>query len=278
MTSDRGISAKVLKWIAMITMIIDHTATAIIIPYFNLGYYSDYQLEQLYQAMRIIGRLSFPLFIYLIVDSSFYTRDRRRFIRGLLIFALISELPFDMAITIPVFGQNSISTEMFTQQNIFFTLLIGVLCLTFSEYVFHGAPAFVSDKEVQKSLKQKGKNVPERSLALNLLMVALITAIGCGLAYFLRVDYGVFGVLAIVIAYLIRRTGHKKLEIFGIVLAMVFSSIYELFALLDGIVLSASNGRRGNIRHKWFYYIFYPAHLAILACIKLIILNNAGIM
>jgi hypothetical protein len=278
MTSERGLSAKVLKWIAMITMIIDHAAQAIIVPFFNSGYFSYHLLDDVYQTMRIIGRLSFPLFIFLIVDSFFYTRDRRRFVRGLLIFALISELPFDIVVTIPIWGQNAISKDLLLDQNIFFTLLIGVLCLMFSEYVFHGAPALISDKEVQNRQKKKGNTAPERPLAVSLLLVALITAAGCGLAYILHVDYGMYGVLAIVLAYLIRRTGHRKLEIFGIVLATVFSSIYELFGLLSGLAMFASNGKRGNIRHKWFYYIFYPGHLAVLACIKLMIIHYAGVI
>ena len=95
-------------------------------------------------------------------------------------------------------------------------------------------------------------------------------------AYLLHVDYGIFGILAIVLAYLIHKTGRKKLEIFGIILALVFSNIIELFAALDGLLICASNGKRGNIRHKWLYYIYYPAHLAVLAMIKLIIFHHAG--
>lgn len=262
----------------MITMIIDHAATAIIIPLINFAYFSDFPLEQLYQVMRIIGRLSFPLFAYLIVDSFFYTKNRKRFVTGLLIFALISEIPFDIAITLPIWEQYGTIRELFLYQNIYFTLLIGILCLMFSEYVFHGVSAFISDKEVQNRKKQKRRDNPRHQLVFNLLLVALITVIGCGIAYFLHVDYGVFGVLAIVLAYLIRKTGRKKLEIFGIIPPLMFSSIYELAGAFSGLVILASNGKRGNIRHKWFYYIFYPAHLAVLSLIKLMILHYAGVM
>jgi hypothetical protein len=275
MASERGLSAKALKWIAMATMLIDHAATAVVLPLYGFGYYPGYPLEQLYEAMRIVGRLAFPLFVYLIVDSFFFTRNRKRFVTGLLVFALISEIPFDVAITLPYWEKSGTMPELFALQNIYFTLLIGVLCLMLSEYVFHGASAFVSEGKVQIDRKRGRDESPDRPLALNLLLVALITAAGCALAYLLNVDYGIYGVLAIVFAYLIRKTGKRRLEIFGIVLPLAFSSIYELFALLDGFVILAANGKRGNIRNKWLYYIFYPAHLALLAEIKIIILRQS---
>jgi hypothetical protein len=272
----RGLSAKALKWIAMITMVIDHSASALLIPLGSFMLFPDLPLEQIYHVMRMIGRVSFPLFIYLIVDSFFYTKDRRRFIGGLFIFSLISEIPFDLTITIPVIDHFWTVKELFYAQNIYFTLLIGVLCLFFSEYVFNGRAAFISDKEVQNEKKKKHNDIPSRPLALDLLLAALITLAGCGLAYVMHVDYGFYGVLGMVLAYLIHKTGHKKFEIIGIVPPMAFSSIYELYGFIAGIAIFASNGRRGNIRHKWFYYIFYPAHLAVLALIKLMISYYAG--
>lgn len=275
--AEGGLSAKALKWIAMITMAVDHAAIAIVIPAFNFGYFANLPLEPLYYCMRSIGRLAFPLFVYLIVDSFFYTRDRKRFAAGLLVFALISEIPFDIAIFLSPYDTYNTIGNYFSYQNVYFTLFIGTLCLMFSEFVFHGTPAFISDREVQDRRNQEGQDDLKHSKVFNFLMVLLITVLGCVLAYVLRVDYGIYGVLAMVAAYLIRKTGKKKLEIFGIILILTLNSIFELIALPDCLLVFASNGKRGNIHHKWLYYIFYPAHLAVLAGIKLAILKMAGV-
>jgi hypothetical protein len=278
MTSERGLSAKAIKWIAMITMAIDHAAASIVYTLYCYRFFEDFPLVKLYQVMRTIGLFSYPLFVYLIVDSFFYTSDRKKFVKGLLIFALISEIPFDIAIILPAWWQGGILDELFSFQNIFFTLTIGTLCLMCSEYVFYGSAAFVSDAEVQKKMKQKSYDAPDHSMGFNLLMVALITAIGCGIAHFLHTDYDIYGILAMVFAYLIHKTGHKKLSIFGIVLALAFNDLSEIYTLLDGFVIYASNGKRGNIQHKWLYYAFYPVHLAIFGCIKLMILHHVGVI
>ena len=267
----RGLSARALKWIAMITMAIDHAATALAVPAYLSGRFARLPLMKIYQGMRLIGRLSLPLFLYLIVDSFFHTRNRRRFAAGLLVFALISELPFDAAITCSAGGWEGTPEELFACQNIYFTLLIGTLCLLLSEYAAHGPAALISEAEVQKRRRQKGQDVPERPLARSLWMTALITASGCALAYFLHVDYGIWGVLAMVSAYLIHQAGNQKLEIFGIVPVLAFGSALELAGLADAPLIFASSGRRGPIRHKWLYYIFYPAHLAVLAGIRWIL-------
>ena len=275
----RGLSAKALKWIAMITMAIDHTAIAVIIPASKFHYFTGFPLEELYYVCRMIGRLAFPLFIYLIVDSFFYTRNRKRFVIGLLVFALISEVPFDITVALPVGGHFDTIWDWIYYQNVYFTLLVGVLCMLFSEYVLHGSAAVISDRAVREQQQQGPEDTSgEHSPAFRVLMVALITVLGCLLASFLRCDYGLYGVLAIVFAYLIRRTGHKKLEIFGIVLPLAVNSFVEIIALVDWFLIFASNGKRGNIRHKWLYYIFYPAHLAILAGIKLYIVNLMGML
>ena len=77
-----GLSTFQLKWIAIITMLIDHIG-AVLFPY-ELGY-------------RIIGRIAFPIFCFLIVEGFSHTRDVRRYMVRLGIFALISELPYDLA-------------------------------------------------------------------------------------------------------------------------------------------------------------------------------------
>ena len=132
----RGISGSTLKLIAIITMLIDHTAATILdrtLIARGLGNLSgDVQATQdflvqngtLYgidMARRLIGRLAFPIFCFLLIEGFLHTRNVWKYAIRLGVFALISEIPFDLAFHAKFF--------YFQYQNVFFTLLIGVLVM-----------------------------------------------------------------------------------------------------------------------------------------------------
>ncbi len=122
-----GVSGSTLKLVACITMLIDHTGAAIvgqIISNSDLRYtdYNAYRnLSTLYTYMRNIGRLAFPIFCFLLVEGFFHTRDVLKYCKRLLLFALISEFPFDFAL--------KASVPYWEKQNVYFTLLISLFCL-----------------------------------------------------------------------------------------------------------------------------------------------------
>lgn len=86
-----GISAAVLKWIAVVTMIIDHFAVAVY-PQFASYEYSVYYI------MRKVGRIAFPIYCFLLVEGFFHTKNVAKYLRNCILFAILSEIPFDMAI------------------------------------------------------------------------------------------------------------------------------------------------------------------------------------
>ena len=96
-------------------MLIDHIAAVLV---------DSRAYPELYGAMREIGRLAFPVFCFLIVEGYFNTKNVKKYVGRLLIFGVISEIPFDLAI----FGRPG--TE-FAHQNVFFTLLTGLLVIWF---------------------------------------------------------------------------------------------------------------------------------------------------
>ena len=95
-----------LKCIAIITMLIDHIG-AVLFP------------ENL--VLRYIGRISFPIFCFLLAEGFYHTKNVKKYMMRLAVFAVLSEIPYDLA-----FRNTYIE---FTRQNVFFTLLIGVVMM-----------------------------------------------------------------------------------------------------------------------------------------------------
>ena len=116
-----GISGSTLKLIAIFTMLIDHIAATVILQMINNGI-GGQTLIDIYWVMRSIGRMAFPVFCFLLVEGFKYTHSREKYAARMFIFALISEIPFDLAI-------NNTVLE-FKSNNVFFTLLLGLLAIT----------------------------------------------------------------------------------------------------------------------------------------------------
>ena len=124
----RILSGSALKLIAIITMLIDHTGAVLL---------SMYQPAQrvlftllgreysVYLIFRDIGRVAFPIFCFLLLEGFRHTGSRFRYGRNLLLFALISELPWNLMFT---------NTLRYERQNVFFTLFLGYLAFCAIEY------------------------------------------------------------------------------------------------------------------------------------------------
>jgi len=118
-----------LKILALLTMTIDHTASfllshipACVVPVITIG---SHPLS-IYYALRLIGRLAFPIFAFLLVEGFRHTHNRLRYGLSLLLFALISELPWNLVHS---------GTLLYPVQNIFFTLLLGYLGICSIHYL-----------------------------------------------------------------------------------------------------------------------------------------------
>ncbi|MBR2526977.1 MAG: TraX protein [Blautia sp.] len=155
-----------LKLLAVFTMIVDHTASILLWDtYITVFRFGKFTID-LYDMMRLIGRISFPLFAFLLVEGFAHTRNVRRYAGNLLLFALLSEIPWNLAHS----GQ-----AMHGSQNVMFTLFLGLLGL----WVI---------RDHQGSLRAK-----------YVLLLALLT-----LSILLRADYGCSGFGFILMLYLLR--------------------------------------------------------------------------
>lgn len=234
-----GITGSTLKIMAVVIMLIDHIAASLIKPIrFNLRYSNppvgDF-LCMIYPWMRSIGRLAFPIFCFLLVEGFLHTRNVKKYALRLFLFALISELPFDFAL----------STQLFywPHQNVYFTLLIGLLVMIGVQYFDYKPPERKYDRY------------------LFLLLQVAICAAGLLLARKICCDYRHKGVFLIIVLYFLR--SDKNLQsIFG---AITIS--WEASAPLAFVPIWLYNGERG-LKMKYFFYWFYPGHLLILGIIR----------
>ena len=157
-----------LKLIAVITMLIDHTAATLLVNDTRVLFSLAGHTMGLYQFMRYIGRLSFPIFCFLIVEGFQHTRDVKRYALNLFLFALISEIPWNL---------EHCGSLFYAKQNVMFTLLLGLLGMW-----------VIRDFHEQR--------VKELVLLLGLLLVSIV----------LKADYGCSGFGFILMLYLLRNS------------------------------------------------------------------------
>ena len=238
----RGVPGSVLKWVAIITMLIDHIGVVLVLGWAKYRHYWGPGIESkfFYYFIRSIGRLGFPLFCFLLAEGFIHTRSRWKYLLRLFVFALISEIPFDLAF-------NGAWIE-FGSQNVFFTLTLGLLAIMLWDRLTLGG----------------GDCPPWRGLAAILCATALGAA-----AHYMETDYGAMGVALILVMHLLRdRPWTRDQAAGGVLAAMIpFGSHWiELFGVLAFPLFHLYNGQRGR-QSKYFFYIFYPAHLLLLALI-----------
>ena len=238
-----GLPGSVLKWIAIVAMLIDHIGVVLLYGWAKYRHAWGAGIESLnfYYILRSIGRLGFPLFCFLLAEGFVHTRSRWKYLLRLFVFALISELPFDRA-----FWSGWVDLG---HQNVFFTLSLGLLA------------AMLWDELTQGNAPDCP---PWRGIAASGCAIALGAA-----AYYLKTDYDAMGVALILVMVLLRdKPWVRDLVAGGVLAAMIpFGSHWiELFGVLAFPLFHLYNGQRGR-QSKYFFYIFYPAHLLLLALI-----------
>jgi len=226
----KGISSDLLKWIAIITMFIDHIGAAVVektniilLPY---GKVLDYSL-------RFIGRLAFPIFCFLLIEGFYYTRSRKKYLCNLLLFAIVSELPFEISF---------LGEIVFGFRNVYWTLAIGMAVL------------LALEKIREKELQNQGA------------WVILSVAVGAVLAEVLHTDYGAVGVFLIFILYKLQKDRKEQCIVGAVTMA------YEITAPIAFWLIYKYNGVRRQKKLKYFFYAFYPLHLLLLYWVRTLIL------
>ena len=254
-------SDDMLKLVAVFTMLLDHAASGILEYYLQYVPLNNDVWELLYRInsdLRVIGRIAFPLFCFLLIHGFIHTHSRLKYAGNLLLFALLSELPFDFLF------YDGID---FAHQNVFWTLLIGLLMIWALEAV--------NQTNIKMILKYAA-SLP-------------VIAAGIKMSMVLNTDYAWTGVLLILGLYLFRKKKDLQCTIPFVVffIARVFRNvelgyysfgiqvIRETFKLYWSIVISAfmilrCNEKRYIRKGKYFFYAFYPVHISILYLIRVL--------
>ena len=176
-------SAFALKIIAMVTMFIDHLFASCIDPYgvdvWNISrHIVPGTGTTLYWIGRMIGRIAFPIFCFMLSEGMYRTENTKKYMLRLVAFAFISEIPFDLAF----YG----SIIYLDKQNVFFTLAIALFAMTTFRYL-----------------------QDENHESLSYFVIPLCMAF----AYFLKTDYSYKGVLCAFLFYISKDMTKSKKNI-----------------------------------------------------------------
>lgn len=235
------LTGNALKCIAVFTMLIDHIGALIV----EKGILCSYDIDRMMAiletesgirwylfdiVLRSIGRLAFPIFCFLLVEGFLHTRNEMKYAGNLLLFAFISEIPFDLAFFDTPFFMGA--------QNVYFTLFFGVTMMHF--------------------LKKQESNS---------WMQAVIVAVACVCAFLFKCDYMHWGILMIASFYLFRNMRFRQFLTAGIAAAISSLTLFGT-AVLSLLPIACYNGRRGRLRAKYFFYIFYPMHIILLILLR----------
>lgn len=322
----KGIPGSTLKLIAIITMFIDHVGASLF-EFYTYKFmdqngaeycrqqmmakvpwlWHDWMLDastvnSIDMTLRSIGRIAFPIFCFLLVEGFIHTHDLRKYMIRLIIFAFVSDVPFDLAF----FGEVTLR-----HQNVFFTLFFGVLALAsikklseldISHRMFK-VPAKIGWL-ISGVLAGWGACTSMVSIfgiifgsifgADDTIQTVITGVIGfaTGVIIYLCVSnkwddekkkrvsasllttlvfFGAAEVLftdyggwgvLAVVAIYVFRSNKDKGFAMGC-LALTIMSFGEGIAFIDEIPIRMYNGKRG-LRMKYFFYAFYPVHLFLL--------------
>lgn len=217
----------VLKIIAVFSMVVDH-----------LGYACFNKIT----FLNVIGRLAFPIFAFQISEGYIHTKNIYKYLIRLIIFALISQIPFYLFLS---FVPNSSPYGL----NIFFTLSLGLLSILIYDKFFGN-----------------------KSVLYKIFGFYCVTSLAI-IALLLNCDYGAFGVVIIFLFYLFRNNKLVMSLAFILTCILYFlTSIIKngylylimcIFSIIPIIFIWFYNGKQGY-KVKYLLYLFYPIHLFVL--------------
>jgi hypothetical protein len=227
--SRRPLSGNAIKLMALVSMTLDH-----------VGLY----LLGNYLPLRIVGRLAFPLFAYMIAEGARYTRSRGSYLLTIFALGMLCQVVLFLAL-----GS--------LYQCILITFSLSILLIYLCDWA-----------------RERWEQPKARVAVLaGLLGAGLICKVLPILLPGFAVDYGYWGVLLpVVISLGKQHWGRLGLTALGLVLVCYDLGGVQWFSLLALIPLALYSGKRGRLPLKYFFYLYYPLHLLVIRLIAWVLL------
>ena len=216
-----GLTGNQLKIIALITMTIDHIGLELF-PHVPL--------------LRLIGRLAFPIFAYMIGEGCRYTRNRRKYLLSMASLAALCQLVY-------FFAMGSV------YMSVLVTFSLSILLIYAIDYGRQrGGTGWLVPLGVFTAIYFLSEVLP-----------LLLRGTGYG------IDYGLWGILLPVVVYL-AKDRPAKLITAALALSMIAmdSAPAQWWGLSAIPLLALYNGKRGKWKMKYLFYVYYPLHLVVI--------------
>lgn len=238
-----GLSGNTLKIIAALSMLIDHIGV-ILLPEATI--------------LRIIGRIAFPIYAFMIAEGCEYTKNRLRYFLSIFVLAAVCQLVYYLY-------------DGGTDMGVLFTFSLSILIIYAMQYL--------------KEVLLAAENYRSKQCVAFLLFLAVIAGVYLLSRHF-DIDYGFWGCMIPVFASVFRqaksnpspyleRLDSLMVHIFmlsvGLIILSCVSGGIQPYSLYAIPLLMLYSGKRGKWKMKSFFYIFYPAHLVILQCVFVIL-------
>lgn len=206
------LSGNQLKVLAAILMTIDHIGVMI----FTQS-----------EILRIIGRLSMPIFAYMISEGAHYTKNRKKYLSVLIVMSAIIQITYYLV-------------ERSLDQCILVTFSLSIMLI------------YIIDRK-------------------NIILSLLFLTACFYLTQVVNIDYGFFGIVLPLLIYLGENKTQKLiLMTSGLVLVSLTNSPIQWYSLLSVPLVALYSGKRGKLKMKNFFYIYYPLHLLIIYFISIL--------
>lgn len=237
MTKTNGLTSNQIKLIAIVAMTIDH---------FTWVFFPGCQKIWWVIGLHVIGRLTAPIMWYFIAEGFYYTKNVKRYILRLFIFAIISHFAYNFAGGIPF-----IPSGIFNQTSVMWSLAWAVVLMII----------FTTE------------GVSQVAKIVLIIIICLIT---------FPSDWSTIAAMCPVFLYL-NRNNFKRQALSLLIWTLMYAAVYFIFidkvygilqmcTLLSLPILRLYNGKRGQWKGmKWFFYFYYPAHLVAVGVVRIIL-------
>jgi len=212
-----------------------------------------------------LGRLTFPIFAFMIVEGFFRTKNRKKYLIRIFFFAIISEIPFNLFSSLAI---REVIMLFYPYNNVLWTFLIALCGLNLLEEI-------ENFKNLDKVIRLLGK--------------ITISFISIMMAYLIKSDYLGYGVITVFIFYFFREKNYRNIffQTISIIILNIFimpdyefpfnffgKEIFikvQIFAIFSLPIIWLYNGKQGihNNFIKYMFYFFYPLHLLLIVAVYL---------